>query len=209
MENILTDLSIPIIRESPWTDMQPSSVHVSYRLLKIKVELLNLLAILPSYRMNWKGFEGDAMLEDFPVGSVVQTPYGRGHVKEIREDGMLVVEPSKWALANGCIPKFYMMKNPPPYTPKVDFDDFDPAAGVRPPNPERDEYMHGKSRDFVRRVQAARGDQVNGRDELLAYKYTFKRINTHAHTHTRMRVMPNETPGDARFVGGAGGRAAA
>ena len=51
------------------------------------------------------------------IGSVVTTPYGIGKVIESRENGMMVIKPSGWNLANNCTPTFYMMKNPPMYTP--------------------------------------------------------------------------------------------
>ena len=53
------------------------------------------------------------------VGSMVKTPYGIGKVINCRENGMMVIKPSSWSLANDCTPTFYMMKNPPRHTPAV------------------------------------------------------------------------------------------
>ena len=155
IEGILHEIGRPVVRGSPWVDLIPSTVLVNYRLLKLKVEMLNLLSIIPSQRMGWKGFEGDLLLEEYPIGSIVLTPYGRGEVKDIRSDGMLVIEPTHWVLANGSIPRFYMHKRPPMHTPKVIYDDFDPNAGLRPHDLNRDAFMHEKSLKFVRRVQVA------------------------------------------------------
>ena len=51
------------------------------------------------------------------VGSIVTTPYGIGKVIDNREDGMSVIKPSSWKLANNCTPTIYMMKKPPLHTP--------------------------------------------------------------------------------------------
>ena len=51
------------------------------------------------------------------TGSVVKTPYGIGKVTVTRPDGMIVITPSNWRLANNQKPTFYMMTNPPKHTP--------------------------------------------------------------------------------------------
>ena len=51
------------------------------------------------------------------TGSVVKTPYGIGKVTDTRPDGMIVITPSNWRLANNQKPIFYMMTNPPKHTP--------------------------------------------------------------------------------------------
>ena len=55
----------------------------------------------------------------FEIGSIVASTYGKGKVIDIRADGMLVINPTEWELANKCIPTFYIMKDPPANTPMV------------------------------------------------------------------------------------------
>ena len=97
-EAILMEMQRPIIRDSPWLDFATSTVAVDYRLLKLKMELFNILAILPLHRVNWPGYSpSQAALSrsGFCEGSIVKTPYGRGEVKAIRADGMLVIQVNK------------------------------------------------------------------------------------------------------------------
>merc|ERR1711871_1182949 len=53
------------------------------------------------------------------VGQEVYTTYGAGKIIEIRSDDMLVVRPTTWNLANGCVPTFYIKATPPAHTPGV------------------------------------------------------------------------------------------
>ena len=51
----------------------------------------------------------------------MNTPYGIGQVRAIRDlDGIVVITPTQWRLANDSIPTFYMMSDPPVNTPKFD-----------------------------------------------------------------------------------------
>ena len=51
------------------------------------------------------------------VGQEVHTTYGTGKIIEIRKDDMLVIRPTMWNLANGCVPTFFIKATPPPHTP--------------------------------------------------------------------------------------------
>ncbi len=54
------------------------------------------------------------------VGDIATCPYGIGKVTSIREgDDMLVITPSEWKLANGCVPTFYIKQTAPPHTPQA------------------------------------------------------------------------------------------
>jgi hypothetical protein len=46
--------------------------------------------------------------EILTLSSEVLTPYGKGTIKEIRSDGMVVVSPDSWLLAHGKAPIFYL-----------------------------------------------------------------------------------------------------
>lgn len=53
------------------------------------------------------------------VGDTISSPYGRGAVLNIREDGILVIKSIDWVLANKSVPIFYIMRDAPPHTPVV------------------------------------------------------------------------------------------
>jgi hypothetical protein len=55
--------------------------------------------------------------EHFCVNMLVNTPFGVGTIKEIRETGQLVVEPRNWQLATGRPPVFYL--DPKVATPAI------------------------------------------------------------------------------------------
>lgn len=62
---------------------------------------------------------------NFPIGLEVITPYGKGHVKEVRENNQIVIIPSEWKLATGKPPIFYMnaasITKPKPTEKKVNY----------------------------------------------------------------------------------------
>jgi hypothetical protein len=45
--------------------------------------------------------------------------YGKGKIIAIRDDGVIVVSPSHWVLANGKLPVFYLNANDPALAPHV------------------------------------------------------------------------------------------
>jgi hypothetical protein len=51
------------------------------------------------------------------VGDSVQTAYGKGQIIAIRDDGVVVVSPSHWVLANGKLPVFYLNAKDPSLAP--------------------------------------------------------------------------------------------
>ncbi len=66
---------------------------------------------------------------EYKVGDVVYAPYGKGKITEIRKNDCLVITPTDWKLANGCVPTFYIKATPPQFTPGVSYDPLPPTIG--------------------------------------------------------------------------------
>ena len=60
-----------------------------------------------------------AYKEVVQAGAIVKSTYGTGEVLDVRGDDVLVIRPTEWTLANGCVPTFYIKQTPPPHTPSV------------------------------------------------------------------------------------------
>jgi hypothetical protein len=169
-EALMFEMTKPIIREAPWEVLVVSKVSVNYRLLRLKSELLNMVALLPLGKMRWPAGEKlllDAEAALISVGSTVSTTYGSGVVKSIRDDGMLIIEPARWVLANGKVPVFYMMRSPPPHTPLVVASNAKNSQSNEISSPSKEQYsirkrevaMKVASDAFVVKVQMCSTNQ--------------------------------------------------
>ena len=64
---------------------------------------------VPTFYLNANTVHKSAVtLHSFNIGDYVNTPYGTGHVTEVRRDGMIVVRPNLWKVAGDHKPFFYM-----------------------------------------------------------------------------------------------------
>ena len=129
---------------------------MNYRILKLKVELLGVLAILPQASLRWESSDIkdketiSPPQSEFQVGQIVETPYGLARILEIRQyDDMIVLSPTKWVLANAKPPTFYMKASPPAYTPAV----------RALPNANSEDLAKKQTALFVRKVQDCVGNQ--------------------------------------------------
>eukprot|EP01041_Mallomonas_annulata_P004313 gene4313-8577_t len=50
-------------------------------------------------------------VDKMEIGSLVQTPYGKGIIRSIRQDNIILVEPINWTMADKKAPKFYLQKD--------------------------------------------------------------------------------------------------
>lgn len=55
-------------------------------------------------------------MTELTVGTIVDTPYGKGVIKDFRQDGFFVIEPQNWKLANDKSPTFFLQEQ---YVKKV------------------------------------------------------------------------------------------
>ena len=123
-------------------------------MLKLKVELLGVLAILPQASLRWESSDFKETIpspqSEFQAGQIVETPYGPAQILEIRQhDDMIVLTPTKWVLANAKPPTFYMKATPPAYTPTV----------LALPNANCEDLAKKQTSSFVRKVQDCVGNQ--------------------------------------------------
>lgn len=64
---------------------------------------------VPFYYLNRSSVHKSAVtLHSFNIDDYVNTPYGTGHVTEVRADGMITVRPDLWKVAGDHKPFFYM-----------------------------------------------------------------------------------------------------
>lgn len=64
---------------------------------------------VPVFYLNRNNVHKTAItLHSFNIGDLVNTPYGTGHVTEVRSDGMITVRPDMWKVAGDHKPFFYM-----------------------------------------------------------------------------------------------------